>query len=130
MGGLSQAMSSSGLARAVANVVVSVGSSAAGGSPIGILVALSLVCQVLANLMSNTATSAMMSPIAVQACTDGHMNQKTAALVLIYSCNAAFSTPFATSTNLLIKDPGQYTFTDYMRFGLPLQVLSTVLIYL
>lgn len=128
--GLSQAMSRSGLAHAVAIVVVSAGEAAAFGSPVGILLALSIVSQILANLMSNTATIAMMSPIAVQACTQRHINQKTAALVLLYSCNAAFSTPFATSANLIIKDFGQYTFKDYLRFGMPLQLISTVLITL
>lgn len=126
--GLSQAMSRSGLAHAVATVVVSAGEAAAFGSPVGILLALSIVSQILANLMSNTATIAMMSPIAVQACTQRHINQKAAALVLIYSCNAAFSTPFANSANLIIKDLGQYTFKDYWRFGMPLQLISTVLI--
>ena len=66
--GLPEAIKASGLANAWAQLVVAAGKRVAFGHPIGILLALSFISSVLANLMSHTATAALMAPIAMKVC--------------------------------------------------------------
>jgi len=126
--GVGQAIRVSGLANALAQCIVALGRWATMGHPMGILVAFSLITSLLSNLMSNTATAALMAPIAIQVCAVELLNVKTAALVMLFSANAAFALPFATSSNILIKGMGPYDFFDYLRFGVPLQLLLLFLI--
>lgn len=63
-----QAIKASGLANAWAKMVVSAGHYLAMGHPIGVLMALSFITSLLANLMSHTATAALMAPIAMKVC--------------------------------------------------------------
>merc|ERR1712187_549024 len=115
-------MAASGLANAMGKCVVAI----AGKSPFCNLLTLSFVTSVLSNLMSNTATVAIMAPIGDQLCQAQGLSYKTTVLVLIFASNCCFATPFCTSTNMIIKEPGGYTFMDYVRFGLPLQLLLLV----
>ena len=64
----------SGLASAWAKLVVSAGHYVAMGHPIGVLVALSFITSLLSNLMSHTATAALMAPIAMKICTAESMS--------------------------------------------------------
>lgn len=113
----------SGLANCWAKLMVSCGHHLFNGHPIGVLVALSFITSILSNLMSHTATAALMAPIALKICAAEAMSVKAAAVVLMFSANAAFATPFATSANIMIKGMGPYEFQDYLKFGLPLQIL-------
>ncbi|CAE7430737.1 SAC1 [Symbiodinium necroappetens] len=126
--GVGQAIKESGLGNAWAKLVISAGHHAALGHPLGILVALSFITSLLANLMSHTATAALMAPIAMRVCSSEGMNLKTTALVLVFSANAAFAMPFATSSNIMIKGLGPYDFADFLRFGLPLQLMCLIAI--
>ncbi|CAJ1361155.1 unnamed protein product [Effrenium voratum] len=121
--GVGQAIKASGLANAWAQLVVAAGKRVAFGHPIGILLALSFISSVLANLMSHTATAALMAPIAMKVCMAESMNVKAAAMVLTFSANASFTTPFASAANIMIKGMGPYEAADFVRYGIPLQVL-------
>jgi len=82
----------------------------------------------LSNLISNTATAVMMVPISVDVTyilnpSATSADVKNSVILIIMAANAAFSTPIATSTNMLVVEPGNYRFIDYLKFGLPLQVL-------
>ena len=63
-----QAIKASGLANAWAKMVVAAGHHVAMGHPIGVLMALSFITSLLSNLMSHTATAALMAPIAMKVC--------------------------------------------------------------
>ena len=68
MGLSGQAIKASGLANAWAKMVVAAGHHVAMGHPIGVLMALSFITSLLSNLMSHTATAALMAPIAMKVC--------------------------------------------------------------
>jgi len=121
--GLGEAMNASGLANALANLVVHVGLKATPGSSIGVLISVGFITSGLSNLMSSTATAALMVPIVSQICQQQSLNPKTVALVVIYSSNACVLTPFCTAANLICQPFGPYQFVDYVRYGCPLQLV-------
>lgn len=125
--GVSEAMAESGLAVALAKLVVQLGLNISGGS-LGVLVALGLITSMLSNLMSNTATAALMAPIALQVCSSHNVRVKTVALLLIYSSNSAFSSPFGTPMHSFVKKIAPYEFADYIRYGIPLQLIHAVIV--
>ena len=69
-----EAIKLSGLANAWATLVVSAGHYIAMGHPLGVLMALSFITSLLSNLMSHTATAALMAPITMKICTAQSMN--------------------------------------------------------
>mmetsp|Transcript_21080 Transcript_21080/g.33987 ORF Transcript_21080/g.33987 Transcript_21080/m.33987 type:complete len:702 (-) Transcript_21080:93-2198(-) len=119
---LSAAMKSSGAAEAIASLVVNVGLRA--GS-FGVLCAVYVATAMLSNIISNTATAVMMLPIAAEVASRVGEDVKGFVLLIIFAANAAFSTPIATPCNMLVVDAGAYRFGDFLKFGLPLQILLT-----
>jgi len=120
--GIGEAFSDSGLANALAEVVLSV----AQGSQFAVLVALAAVAMLLTNLMSSAAVAALLAPLGNELCQKQGLSFRVVALLFIFSANAAFCTPFATPMNAVIQGLGRYTFGDYCRYGMPLQVLHLI----
>ena len=93
-------------------------------SPFGVLAVLSaifLLVAVLTNVLSNSATAVLFTPIAIQAAHELNIaDPKPFVLAVIFAANCCFATPIAYQTNLLVMGPGHYKFNDYLRFGGPL----------
>ena len=92
-------------------------------SPFGTLAVLSvlfLCVAFLTNILSNTATAVLFTPIAISAANILGTDPKPFVLAVIYAANCCFATPIAYQTNLLVMGPGHYKFGDYLRFGGPL----------
>lgn len=112
--GIAQGLSVSGGGKMIANGFINlVGTNA---SPFIIFAALIFICMVLTQFMSNTATVAMLVPIALFICKDMGMNPYAFAMGLIFAANMSFATPVAT-TPLTMTLVGGYKFTDYVKLG-------------
>ncbi len=95
-------------------------------SPFGSLAVLSvlfLLVAILTNVLSNTATAVLFTPIAISAANLLGVDPKPFVLAVIYAANCCFATPIAYQTNLLVMGPGHYKFNDYLRFGGPLVIV-------
>eukprot|EP00005_Dracoamoeba_jomungandri_P012194 CAMPEP_0174267412 /NCGR_PEP_ID=MMETSP0439-20130205/33514_1 /TAXON_ID=0 /ORGANISM="Stereomyxa ramosa, Strain Chinc5" /LENGTH=403 /DNA_ID=CAMNT_0015354883 /DNA_START=693 /DNA_END=1901 /DNA_ORIENTATION=- len=95
--------------------------------PLGILFGLYICVAVMSSVISNAAAVALMFPIiaaAVEASPD--LQIKTALFVLMFAGSSSFSTPIGYQTNLMVTGPGGYKFTDFLVFGLPLQIIAMV----
>ncbi|MGQ9699754.1 MAG: SLC13 family permease [Candidatus Bipolaricaulaceae bacterium] len=92
-------------------------------SPFLILVGLSGLGLVLTQVMSNTATTAMLAPIALFLSQELQVSPHPILMALATTCAAAFATPVATPPNTLVLTAG-YRFTDYILIGGPFALLT------
>jgi di/tricarboxylate transporter len=91
--------------------------------PTALLAGLFVATASLGQVMSNTATTLIVIPIALSAAKGMGISPHPVMMSLCVAGSAAFLTPIATSANLMVMGPGGYQFGDYWRLGLPLMML-------
>ncbi|MBO4943791.1 MAG: SLC13 family permease [Muribaculaceae bacterium] len=77
--------------------------------------------------ISNTATSVLMAPIAVQSAVAYGVSPLPMLFAVTFGASLCFMSPFSTPPNALVMAAGQYTFMDYVKVGAPLQILLGIL---
>jgi len=117
--GLARAMEKTGLAEAIAQSTI----AAAGDHPHVVLAAIYLVTMLFTELMSNNAAAVLTFPIAWQTATDLGVSPLPFVMAVTVAASCGFATPMGYQTNLMIYGPGGYKFSDYVRFGGPLNLL-------
>ena len=117
--GLARAMEKTGLAELIAHSTI----SAAGEHPQALLAAIYLVTMVFTELMSNNAAAVLVFPIAWQTAADLGVNPMPFVMAVTVAASCGFATPMGYQTNLMVYGPGGYKFSDYVRFGGPLNLL-------
>ena len=125
--GLGAAVTESGLGDVLATGIVS------GMSPLGTIGALAgvlIATMALTELISNNAAAALMFPIAVATGTQLGVDVTPFIVVIMLGASLSFLTPIGYQTNLLVYGLGNYKFSDYTRLGIPLNLVSIVLILL
>jgi di/tricarboxylate transporter len=126
--GIAIAIQKSGAAEVLATRIIDL---AAPFGSVGVLVALYAITAVLAGLVTTKASAALMFPIAATAAEAQGIGLLPISYMTMIAAATAFSTPIGFQTNLMVYGPGGYKYTDFLRLGLPLQVLvgiSTVTI--
>ncbi len=78
---------------------------------------------ILTELITNNAAAVLVFPIAVSIAGSLGLNFIPFAMVIIMAASASFSTPIGYQTNLMIYGPGGYRYTDYIKIGLPLNLI-------
>jgi len=120
--GLSEAMRASGAGAAVGEALTAV----AGLGPPLLLAAVYVSTALLTSVMTNTAAAALMFPIAAGVAGGAGLELTPFAVAIAMAASAEFSTPIGYQTNLMVYGPGGYRFGDYLRLGLPLNVLAAL----
>ncbi len=116
---LSTAMVNTGAAAKMAEGLVNLVGDA---GPYALLAGLFVLTGILGQLISNTATALIMIPIAIAASNNIGISPRPVLMSLAVAAAAAFLTPIATPTNLMVMAPGGYKFGDYWKLGLPLMI--------
>ncbi len=81
---------------------------------------------VLGMFISNTATAVLMAPIAMALAKDLDASPYPFAMIVALAASSAFMTPVSSPVNTLVVGPGNYTFTDFLRIGVPFTILVMV----
>lgn len=123
--GLAAAMVSSGLADIVANGLVGVFEVI---GPRGVLLGIVLATVVMTELITNNAAALLMLPVGLAAAAEVGLDPRGVAIAVAITASASFLTPIGYQTNTMVLGPGGYRFTDYMRLGLPLTLLTVTLV--
>ncbi len=95
-------------------------------SDIVILSVLYFIAVVLTQFMSNTAACALLAPIGMEIAIALEADPKAAVLVIAVASASAFATPMATPPNTLVMGPAGAKFTDFVKLGLPLILISYI----
>lgn len=77
--------------------------------------------------ISNTVTAVLMAPIALQCAVGLGVSPLSFLFAVTVAASMCFASPFSTPPNALVMPAGQYTFMDYVKVGLPLQILMGVI---
>ncbi|WP_242018874.1 SLC13 family permease [Phaeovibrio sulfidiphilus] len=89
--------------------------------------ALFVVTAVFGLFISNTATAVLMAPIAIAVATEMGVSPLPYCMAVALAASAAFMTPVSSPVNTLVAGPGQYTFMDFVKIGVPFTVAVMVL---
>lgn len=121
---LGLAMQNSGLAQFLADVTVhSVGSF----GPLAMLAAIYSLTAVLTAIMSNNATAVLITPIAYTAGLSLGVSPIPFLVAVLFAASTSFATPIGYQTNTMVYSAGNYRFSDYLRIGVPLNILFLIL---
>lgn len=130
--GIGHALDSSGAAEAVASRLINLAS----GHPWLVLVMVYFVTMVFTELVTNNAAAVLVFPIALAAARSLSVSFMPFAIAIMIAASGGFATPIGYQTNLMVYGPGGYRFSDYVRVGVPLDlvfmavtVLVTPLVY-
>lgn len=95
--------------------------------PFLIIWAIYLLTSVLTELVSNNAVAVVVTPIAIGLASAMGIDPRPLVVAVMVAASASFATPIGYQTNMLVYGPGGYTFTDFMRVGIPLNLSVGIL---
>lgn len=95
----------------------------AGDRPLLALAAIYGITILLTEFITNTAAAALVFPLAAAAASALGVDFRPFVIAIMMAASASFATPIGYQTNLMVYGPGGYRFADYLRMGLPLNLL-------
>lgn len=93
--------------------------------PYAVLAGFYLLTMILSQFISNTATAVIFVPIAITTAINLGVSPYPFVIAVAISASMAFSTPVASPTNALVMNAGGYSFKDFVKVGVPLQIVLT-----
>lgn len=124
---MSTALEKTGVAAWISNTLAS---SLGGYSPLLLLAGIYFVTSLLTMFISNTATAVLMAPIAMSCAKLAEVNPVPLLFAVTLGASLCFASPFSTPPNALVMPAGQYKFSDYIKVGLPLQIILGIVMIL
>jgi di/tricarboxylate transporter len=121
---LAIAMEKTGAAKLIVDQMVS---SIGDSGPLALGAALFIFTSVFSQFISNTATTVLVAPIALNAALSMELNPEPYMMIVALAASTAFATPIASPVNTLIVAPGKYTFMDFVKVGVPLQLIAMLI---
>lgn len=120
---MSTALEKTGVSAMVSSSLVT---TLGGLGPYALLAGIYFTTSLLTMFISNTATAVLMAPIAMVAAQQTGVSPYAFLMAVTLGASMCFASPFSTPPNALVMKAGHYTFMDYVRVGLPLQVIIGV----
>ena len=120
---MSAALEKTGASEYISNSLVSgLGSHGA----IALLAGIYFTTSLMTMFISNTATAVLLAPIALHSATQLGVSPIPFLFAVTVAASMCFASPFSTPPNALVMPAGHYTFMDYIKVGLPLQVITGI----
>lgn len=98
-----------------------------GQGPYLMLGCLFVMCAAIGLFISNTATAVLMAPIALATAKSMGVSPYPFAMIVAMAASAAFMTPVSSPVNTLVLGPGRYSFSDFVKIGVPFTVLVMII---
>lgn len=121
---LGDAMVSTGTGAVIADLIVN--SLGASPSPLVVLVVLFILGVFMTNFMSNTATCALLVPIGLSLANQLGFDPKAVLVAIVIASSLAYATPIGMPANTMVYNIAGYSFMDYVKSGLPLIIVSSI----
>lgn len=121
---LGLAMEKSGAAALLADAALAVARPL---GPLAVVAMLYLLAAVLTEFMSNNATAVLLAPLAIALAKALGVDARPLLMAVCFAASTSFCTPVGYQTNAMVQGPGGYRFNDYLRIGLPLNILFFIL---
>ena len=121
--GIGEAMQSTGLAETLANGLLDVFS---GWGDFGIILGVVLATTLLTEVITNNAAVVVIFPIALAVATSAGLDPRIMAMTIAVIASSSFLTPIGYQTNTMVYGPGGYKFTDYLRAGIPVNIVVAI----
>ncbi len=121
---LASALQKSGAGEMIASKVI--GLLGSNPSPYMLTFVVFMLCCILTNFMSNTATTALMVPICLSIANEIGADPSAVLMACVIGGSCAYATPIGMPANTMVIGAGGYTFLDYTKAGLPLIIVATV----
>ena len=94
--------------------------------PYAVMAGIYLATSFLTMFISNTATAVLFAPIALQSALSMGVSPYPFLFAVTVAASMCFASPFSTPPNALVMSAGRYTFMDYVKMGLPLQIICMI----
>ena len=120
---MSVALENTGISKWIAENLVS---GLSGFGPYAILAGVYVVTSFLSTFISNSATAILVAPIAWAAAVGCHANPAPFMMTAAVAASCCFATPICTPPNAMVMSAGHYSFVDYVKVGLPLQIIIAI----
>ncbi|MBQ3403129.1 MAG: SLC13/DASS family transporter [Synergistaceae bacterium] len=122
---LATALDKTGAGKLIAETVI--GALGDNPSPTMFTFVVFILCCVMTNFMSNTATTALMAPICLSIAQGMNADPRAVLMACVIGGSCAYATPIGMPANTMVVGAGDYTFMDYVKSGLPLIVIATII---
>ena len=120
---MSTALEKTGVSEMISNAIVN---GLGGSGPLLLLGGIYAATSFMTIFISNTVTAVLMAPIALQCAVQIGVSPVPFMFAVTVAASMCFASPFSTPPNALVMSAGQYTFMDYVKVGLPLQILMGI----
>lgn len=100
--------------------------SVVGSSPLVILIILCVISTFITEFISNTTAAAILAPIAITLAMSLNVDPAVFCVAVMVNVNSSFATPMGSESNLMVYSPGGYRFSDFIRIGLPMNLILLV----
>jgi di/tricarboxylate transporter len=121
---ISRALINSGAAEDIAQTAIN---SVKNLGPRAVLAIIYLMTMIFTEIITNNAAAAISFPIAIAAASQLGVDSRPFIIAICVAASASFSTPIGYQTNLIVQSYGNYKFKDFLKVGLPLNIISFII---
>lgn len=125
---MATALENTGVSSYISNTLVNV--LGEGFGPLALLAGIYFTTSLMTMFISNTATAVLLAPIAMSSAVMLGVSPVPFLFAVTVAASMCFASPFSTPPNALVMPAGQYTFMDYVKVGLPLQIIMGIVMVL
>jgi di/tricarboxylate transporter len=97
------------------------------GHPLLILLLVYLIVSLFTEIITNNAAALLMLPIVLNITSTAHLNPEPYVFAIMMAASASFATPLGYQTNLMVYGPGGYKFKDFLKVGIPMNILMAII---
>ena len=117
-------MVNSGVSDLIASQIIGLSHSY---GPYVLLAAMFIITNIFTELITNNAAAALSFPLALSLSQQLGVSPMPFFVIVCVAASASFSTPIGYQTNLIVQGIGNYKFTDFVRIGLPLNIITFII---